>query len=1014
MKKLLALFLACAFVSASFAATPAEIQAEKKRRKIAAKQAAAAQASANSGKPNKLYVAPKKNPDAKPVVTTVDIAALPLGAKPEGWRDDSTPSVNPNWVRDNHGFLRVANKGVVGYLILPAQLVDATLTATFKKSTDADTYFGIVARYQNPENYYAARFSADDRLAIVRVENGTEEILAKLPAFNRIREDQTWTLSFGTTDNIFTAIVRSETGIEQARLDWIVETDFPETGAIGLNCTPYAATDKLTLTTSAAVVPEKTPAALAKPASVVLTPVPLDKVESCNTPFAQLAANYDVIVAGAGTGGWAAAIQAARLGAKVLLVEESNWIGGQMSAAAVTSMDEQGCWDKFPVRERGLYKEFHESITNYYYSHNKDPFRAYYSWPVQQEGGYEPKVSRAVLYAFIEDARAKGRTLDVTTDTLVTAVNKNNNRVTGVTLTRGDTKQTKNITCKVLVEATEYGDILPLAKTPYRIGSSTSERLAAFSPADKETYQKAWRIFELLCAADKYTFGKVTENTDKLAAGDKTALANLQKLIVTLKKNGDTELAQLLTEATPATYDAILKSSVQFHTWLGVIREYPEGLPEHLRVKQPPPKYNANTYKNSKLYGRLIWGGIGKGYKGPRTYRVLLAWRGMADIDSPMTGTATETRHTQCGLNGGYQDYPVNINSVENPDARLVAERDGIYRTLGIIYYLQNELGLNWGPAEDEGYNTPYNQRMMAARNLRPDLYEIAKYLPNHPYVRECRRAIGIYTLRTADMGRFENAKHFHNSVAMGDYFMDIDHGKTATAIETDLDPERPVREGGPFQIPFEAFIPKTTDGLVLAEKNISQSRIVNGATRLQPSTLLIGQAAGAIAAQAALGNTNPRDLNPIAIQATLLATGDNLIQRWYEDIPHGSPLWQATQLLSLHKVIDLPAPFNKDKHKAIGHGNRFSPRQVADAAFIVPALKQLAQLSGKTPDIRLPRSNLFTWQNLAPALTHLDPAWQKTAHVDFTNTAPVTRADFALVAATILKNTARPALLKD
>ncbi len=108
----------------------------------------------------------------------------------------------------------------------------------------------------------------------------------------------------------------------------------------------------------------------------------------------------------------------------------------------------------------------------------------------------------------------------------------------------------------------------------------------------------------------------------------------------------------------------------------------------------------------------------------------------------------------------------------------------------------------------------------------------------------------------------------------MGDYFMDIDHGGTGEDFEHDLDPVKPPREGGPFQVPFEVFVPEKIDGLVLAEKNISQSRIVNGATRLQPSTMLMGQAAGAIAAMAVIDGVQPRQLNPIHVQAVLLEAG--------------------------------------------------------------------------------------------------------------------------------------------
>ena len=56
---------------------------------------------------------------------------------------------------------------------------------------------------------------------------------------------------------------------------------------------------------------------------------------------------YDVVIAGAGCGGCGAAIQAARMGCSVLLLEESDWIA---FAAGVTSMDD----GKPLIRERGL------------------------------------------------------------------------------------------------------------------------------------------------------------------------------------------------------------------------------------------------------------------------------------------------------------------------------------------------------------------------------------------------------------------------------------------------------------------------------------------------------------------------------------------------------------------------------------------------------------------------------------------------------------------------------------
>src|SRR3546814_13412569 len=94
-----------------------------------------------------------------------------------------------------------------------------------------------------------------------------------------------------------------------------------------------------------------------------------------NTRFLAIETGYDIIVAGAGTGGWAAAVQAARMGHKVLMLEETDWIGGQMAAAAVPSMDEAGP----QVRERGIYRQFHERMVINYYTLDKDPFQVSYN-----------------------------------------------------------------------------------------------------------------------------------------------------------------------------------------------------------------------------------------------------------------------------------------------------------------------------------------------------------------------------------------------------------------------------------------------------------------------------------------------------------------------------------------------------------------------------------------------------------------------------------------------------------
>ena len=72
----------------------------------------------------------------------------------------------------------------------------------------------------------------------------------------------------------------------------------------------------------------------------------------------------------------------------------------------------------------------------------------------------------------INDARRKG-TLEFLMNSNIISVQKDKNTVTGITAQLSDRSQRK-YACKILIDATEYGDILPLAKAQYRAGNSVS------------------------------------------------------------------------------------------------------------------------------------------------------------------------------------------------------------------------------------------------------------------------------------------------------------------------------------------------------------------------------------------------------------------------------------------------------------------------------------------------------------------------------------------------------------
>src|SRR3954470_13205445 len=71
----------------------------------------------------------------------------------------------------------------------------------------------------------------------------------------------------------------------------------------------------------------------------------------------------DVAVIGGGTGGYAAALAALRNGMRVVLTEETDWIGGQLTAQAVPP-DEHRWIEEFGCTLS--YRQFRDSVRDYY------------------------------------------------------------------------------------------------------------------------------------------------------------------------------------------------------------------------------------------------------------------------------------------------------------------------------------------------------------------------------------------------------------------------------------------------------------------------------------------------------------------------------------------------------------------------------------------------------------------------------------------------------------------------
>src|SRR5437667_11797162 len=74
----------------------------------------------------------------------------------------------------------------------------------------------------------------------------------------------------------------------------------------------------------------------------------------------------DILIVGGGTGGVAAAFGCCSLGKRVILTEETDWLGGQLTAQAVPPdenpwIETQGCTRR--------YRAFRDGVRQYYREH---------------------------------------------------------------------------------------------------------------------------------------------------------------------------------------------------------------------------------------------------------------------------------------------------------------------------------------------------------------------------------------------------------------------------------------------------------------------------------------------------------------------------------------------------------------------------------------------------------------------------------------------------------------------
>jgi len=164
---------------------------------------------------------------------------------------------------------------------------------------------------------------------------------------------------------------------------------------------------------------------------------------------------FDVVIVGGGAGGTSAAIQSARNGAKTLLIEETDWLGGMLTSAGVSAID--GNY-KLPS---GFWGEFKDSLVSHYGS--LEALKTGWVSNVL----FEPKVGNEILKSITQNEK----NLKILYSTSTQSVSKHDGNNFNYQIKTSD----GTFLSKILIDGTELGDLLPMLDDDYDVGMDSNE-----------------------------------------------------------------------------------------------------------------------------------------------------------------------------------------------------------------------------------------------------------------------------------------------------------------------------------------------------------------------------------------------------------------------------------------------------------------------------------------------------------------------------------------------------------
>lgn len=551
------------------------------------------------------------------------------------------------------------------------------------------------------------------------------------------------------------------------------------------------------------------------------------------TGTAQEAIESDVLVVGGNESAVAAAVQAARLGVKrVVLVNDIDWLGGQFSAEAVGAIDE---WTDYGGRRvyfprSGMFLEVLRSIER----HNGRKYG------VRNPGNagtadvtVEPAVAAQVFEELLAPYGDRGsRQIRVVRRYRPAEVRLSGNRVAGVVFEpAGRSGGRIEVRASITIDASEWGDVIQRAGAAYAAGPDVRSR-----------------------------FGEPSAPV-QLSGLERNEMNPITYCMV-VRETGKPSIIPRPDGYDERNYERALRSTPAF-----VDTAYPEGIYSG----------QGSVYTQRRLVDRY------HNALKPGTEAVLLNW---GTQDYPLFNLPRRVVDALEALEKGA--------SAKNIVAMSYAERDVVFadakrHALGFLYFLQTKGHERMGDYPQSfrymeltpEFGSP--DRLPWKPYIRESLRLEAEYMLHEQDVRATPAPPG------ANLAPLDWARAMPQDCVFGFQFS-LDFHATRRKFLDD-NPAGPWTGGfsgnrnGSIRtdwacFPYRSLVPVERDGLLGASKNIGVSSIVSSAVRLHGQTMHVGQAAGTAAALCVRHRLQPRALaaNPEMISAIqqILARGSD------------------------------------------------------------------------------------------------------------------------------------------